>query len=62
MRDDISWGLCEEGAMTVRLEWREPVVIARPAGSVSPRPAGLVSPRVGTRQAGTPRRRMGERS
>ncbi|MEU0513834.1 hypothetical protein [Amycolatopsis sp. NPDC006125] len=40
--------------MTVRLEWREPVVIARSAGPVSRQ--------VGTAQAGAPRRRAGERS
>ncbi len=54
VRDDISWGLCEEGGVTVRLEWRDPVVIARPAGPVSRQ--------VGTAQAGTAPRRMGERS
>lgn len=51
VRDDISWGLCEEGGVTVRPEWRDPVVIAGP-----------VSRQVGTRQAGAPPRRMGERS
>ncbi|MEV5300890.1 hypothetical protein [Amycolatopsis methanolica] len=54
VRDDISGGLCEEGGMTVRLQWRDPVVIARPAGPVNPQ--------AGTRQAGTPPRRTGERS